>query len=493
MSAAANPQAPRVAIVGGGLAGLAAAVGLSGRGFHVELLEARRQLGGRATSFRDPASGALVDHCQHVSLGCCTNLEDFCRRTGLIDLLRRQRTLHFFAPDGRRCDIAASRWLPAPLHLLPSLLRLRYLTWRERLGIVRALRQLARTPVSDDQNAPTIGQWLREHGQTHSAIELFWTPVIVSALSETLDRAAVPPVRKVFVDAFLGARQAYEMQTPQVPLGEFYGDRLEQWLAGHGVTVRRECGVKQLIGDVNRVNELIMADGERLVFDALIVAAPWRRVSEILSDPLRTALPQLLEIDRLESAPITAVHLWFDRPITNLPNAVLPGRVSQWVFNHGSQPLNGHYYQVVISASRDLESQGRDAVLAQVQRELSAIWPAAGEAKLLQARVITEQHAVFSPLPGSERLRPGQRTAVRNLFLAGDWTATGWPATMEGAVRSGYLAAEGVLDFFGKPAQLLAADLPRPLLARWLRLDKPTRSVAIQAVRSPLPETSPNG
>jgi uncharacterized protein with NAD-binding domain and iron-sulfur cluster len=152
----------------------------------------------------------------------------------------------------------------------------------------------------------------------------------------------------------------------------------------------------------------------------------------------------------------------------------LPGRLSQWVFSHGLQtPAAGsgggeptYYYQVVISASRELASQSREDTISQVQQELAAVWPSAAQAQLLQARVVTQQHAVFSPLPGSERLRPEQRTAVPNLFLAGDWTATGWPATMEGAVRSGYLAAEAVLSHAGRPAKNLAPDLPRSWLAR---------------------------
>jgi squalene-associated FAD-dependent desaturase len=501
--AAANPlrsehaAVPRIAIIGGGLAGLAAAVALANRNLNVTLLEARRQLGGRAGSFRDPASDAWVDHCQHVSLGCCTNLADFCRRTGLSDLLRRDQTLHFFGPDGCRCDVAAAGWLPAPLHLLPSLLRLKYLSLGERLGIISALQKLAHTSPIDDPYSPTIGQWLRDHGQSERAIELFWTPIIVSALSETVDRAAVPPVRKVFVDAFLAARSAYELQIPRVPLGEFYGQRLEQWLAQNHIALRLECPIKHICGEPENMKELELADGQRLAVDFVILAVPWRRIGELLSDTLRAALPELNRLDQLESAPITAVHLWFDRPITHLPHAVLPGRTSQWVFNHGPQhllngststnespsPLAGeggargsstsdngpaisHYYQVVISASRELETQPREQIIAQVQQELAAVWPDAAQAKLLQARLITQQHAVFSPLPGSEQLRPGQKTAVPNLFLAGDWTATGWPATMEGAVRSGYLAAEGLLARLGQPISILVPDLPRPWLAK---------------------------
>ncbi len=436
----------RIAIVGGGLAGLAAAVELSGRGMQVELFESRRQLGGRAGSFRDSATEVFIDHCQHVSLGCCTKWIDFCRRTGLDRFVRRYDTLHFFGPDGQRCDMRASRWLPAPLHLLPSLLKLSYLSLGERLNIIRAMQRLKKTSTSDDSQGPTIVKWLLEHGQTSRAIELFWTPVIVSALSETLDRVAVPPVRKVFVEAFLGNRHAYEMIVPTVPLGELYGQHLEQWLSKHDVAIRRERGVKLLHGDATGVRELEFASGQRQVFDAVIVAVPWRRIEELLGEPLRAALPELHGIQQIESAPITAVHFWFDRAITNLPHAVLPGRTSQWMFYRGAAP-EGHHYQVVISASRDLASRLREEVVAEVLSELMQLWPVTMEAKLLQSRMITDQHAVFSVMPGADRLRPAQPTSVPNLFLAGDWTATGWPATMEGAVRSGYLAAGEMLRY----------------------------------------------
>jgi squalene-associated FAD-dependent desaturase len=477
MSTAATSAAPRVAIVGGGLAGLAAAVGLSGHGLRIELFEARRQLGGRATSFRDPSSGEMVDHCQHVSLGCCTNLDNFCRRTGLDHLMERHSTLHFFGPDGRRYDLAASPMLPAPLHLLPSLLRLKYLSRRERIGIMRGLRALAKSQADDDATGPTIDWWLREHGQSPRAIELFWTPVIVSALSESLDRAAVAPVRKVFVDAFLASRRAYEMQVPRVALGEFYGKRLETWLIEHGVQVHLACPIKQLFGDAKAIGTLEYALGQPQEFDAVVLALPWRRVCELLPEQLRTALPELARIDQLQSAPITAVHLWFDRPITELPHAVLPGRTSQWLFRRGTQhvvaspgdpTVTGHYYQVVISASHELEGESRDDILAKVLRELAEVWPVATQAKLLQSRIVTEQNAVFSVAPGVDALRPSQRTNISNLFLAGDWTATGWPATMEGAVRSGYLAAEGLLAKMAVREKILADDLPRPWLARML-------------------------
>jgi squalene-associated FAD-dependent desaturase len=461
MSAAT--QRPRVAIVGGGLAGLAAAVGLADRGLHVELLEARRQLGGRTGAFRDAETGALVDHCQHVSLGCCTNFDNFCQRTGLIELLKRYRTLHFFGPDRRRCDVKASGWLPAPLHLMPSLLRLKYLSWRERIGVVLGLRALAKSRPFGDQDVETIGAWLQRNGQSERAIELFWTPIVVSALSETVDRASVLALRRVCVDAFLGGRTAYEMSVPSVPLAAFYGERLARWFDVHDVRVRRECAVKQVRLAGNKSIELETAGEVQETFDAGVIAVPWRRVQQLFTENDRAALPELRGVEEFQSAPISAVHLWFDRPILDVPHAVLPGRTSQWVFDRG-----GNYLQVVISASRNLEEQSREAVIADVQRELGEIWPAAREAKVLQARIVTEQHAVFSPLPGVDRLRPGQKTSIANLFLAGDWTASGWPATMESAVRSGYLAAEALLAKFNSPTKVLVPDLPRPWLVRRL-------------------------
>ncbi len=225
-------------------------------------------------------------------------------------------------------------------------------------------------------------------------------------------------VRKVFVDAFLGDRRGFEMQVPRVPLGEFYGERLERWLREHGVAVRLEFPIKQIVGDTAGVMEIELASGERLAVDAVILAVPWRRVCELPCEALRGALPELKNMEQFESAPITAVHLWFDGAITDLPHAVLPGRLSQWVFNHGVQDLageaeehavRGHYYQVVISASRELNDQSREETIEKVRQELAAVWPAVNRTKLIKARLITQQHAVFSPLPGIEPIAAGAK------------------------------------------------------------------------------------
>ncbi len=472
-------------MVGGGLAATAAAVALCQRGFAVELFEAQKQLGGRAGSFRDPRTGQLVDHCQHVAMGCCTNLADFCRRVGIADCFRRHRQFHFFAPDGTRHDFSSSRWLPAPLHLGPALMRLRYLSLGERGGIARAMGRLVRVPVDLDKGHrdETIGAWLRRDGQSDRAIQRFWSVVLASALSETVDRASLAAARQVFVDGFLASRRAYRLEVPNLPLGEMFGRRTAVWLQQRGVAVRLGRKVEQIDGDASRATAVVLPDGTRHRFDFVVVAVPWRHVRPLLPEAMLGAMPALDGVEHIRPAPITAVHLWFDRPFTPLPHAVLVGKLSQWVFHHGRQRLSpestemsgacepsesAHYYQVVISASHELVGRDRSDIQAEVRRELQAVWPDAREARLLHWRVVTQPAAVFSVRPGIERFRPTQSTTIENLFLAGDWTATGWPATMEGAVRSGYLAAEAVLKRCGEADRVLVADLRRGWLARWL-------------------------
>lgn len=466
-------------IVGGGLAGLAAAAALAERGGRVTLLEARAKLGGRASSFVDPETGETIDNCQHVSLGCCTNLEHFCRTVGIDGLFRTEEQLTFIGPAGEVCEFSES-WLPAPLHLLPSFRRMTYLTSAERRLLGRGLRDLARwravdgpgNPQDDPQRPPSFEQWLIEHGQTPSLREKFWHVVLVSALSETLDRIDVGHARKVFIDTFLRNRQGWRVQIPRVPLDELYGRPVEAWLQSLGVDVRTGTPVRELELDGDHVTAVVLKNGERLTVADLILAVPHYRVQSLLPDSLKSR-PEFTVIERIETAPISSVHLWFDRPIMEQPHVVLVGRLSQWVFNRSAifgreADDEAHCYQVVISASRDVRATSQEATIASVVRELAGIWPVAAEAELLRARVVTEQRAVFAPTPGVDQLRPAQQTALSNLQLAGDWTQTGWPATMEGAVRSGYLAAENVLARQGAAVRILQPDLAVSPLSRWL-------------------------
>jgi squalene-associated FAD-dependent desaturase len=456
----------RIAVIGGGLSGLAAAVTLVESGHAVELFEAKRRIGGRATSLEDPQSVETIDNCQHVAMGCCTNFLDFCRRTEIDRHLRCDSRLHFFAPDGIRSDFRAVNWLPAPLHLAPSFIRLSYLSLKERAQIGSALVKLAR---SVDETA-TIGTWLRQQGQSENAIRCFWEVILVSALAESLDRASLAVARKVLVDGFVRNNSAYRVYVPTVPLNILY-DQIATQLAEcqavihYAKTVRR---IEQLASGVR----IQLGDESLRSFDFVVVAVPWRRVADLLPAELSHVVNNAAAIP---SSPITSLHLWFDKPIMDLPHAVLIDRLSQWVFAAPSKALSkkgseSHYYQVVISASRDLAGRERESVLEEVLEDLRATWSDAKRAKLLDWRMITEQQAVFSVTPEVEQLRPLQQTACSQIMLAGDWTRTGWPATMEGAVRSGYLAAEAILEQLGVSEAIIVPDLQPSWLARWLQL-----------------------
>lgn len=468
-----------VAILGGGLAGMAAALALANRGLRVELFEARRRLGGRAGSYVDRQTGQAIDHCQHVAMGCCTNYLDFCRRTGIDELLVRHRTLHFIGPDGRRSDFRPTSWLPAPLHLFSSLLGLKHLTLGDKLSISRAMWRLLRTTEVEDIS---ILDWLYQKRQSARAIERFWKLVLESALAESLDRASLAAARKVLVDGFLGHCDACHLLVPHVSLGALY-DRVAARLAERGVQIRLETPAQRIepaatapllaVHFAARTECIVSAAPE---FDFVILAVPWYQAAELIAPELLVRLPQLAG-DRLQAAPITSLHLWFDRPITDLPHAVLVGRLSQWIFHRTdfqSVPAgtgritNPCYYQIVISASHALAGRPREAIRDEVLADLAAVFPAARSATLLRWQIIHDQHAVFSCRPRSDDQRPPQATPIPNLFLAGDWTRTGWPATMEGAVRSGYLAAEALLTRLGRPQRLVVPDLPRGWLVKLL-------------------------
>ncbi len=473
-----KPTAPHVLIVGGGLAGLATATALADRGLRLTLVESRPRLGGRASSFRDPATDELIDNCQHVSMACCTNLADFCSRVGTRDLFRRVPSIIFLSRDGTRSEWKAG-WLPAPLHLATSFLRASYLSALEKLRVAYGLACLRFAHESDRE---PFSDWLLRHGQTAATIDRYWGSVLVSALNERLEQMDLGHARMVFLDGFLRHRRGYELEVPTVPLGELYGTRLEHWLAEHGVEVRLTSGVRSIdVDDEQRLRGVTLRSGETLAADFLVLTVPFDRVATLLGPDLLQRIPALDTIEKFQASPITGIHLWFDREVCPHEHAVTLDRTVQWVFNHtaiqGRRPQEGEgqYLQLVVSAAYDLLPLSREAILQHALDDLADLWPVTREANLLRWRVVTEHGATFSVRPGIEAIRPPQRTPLDSLFLAGDWTATGWPATMEGAVRSGYRAAEEILADLGRPDRLIQPDLAAGLLARLL-LGAPQRS-----------------
>ena len=474
-----------VVIIGGGLAGLACAVTLADRRIPVTLFESRPRLGGRASSFEDKQSQHLIDNCQHVSMSCCHEFNRFCETVGVADFFHREKQLYFIgpqSPDSASTEeplkinrFSANPLLPAPLHLLQAFGGLSYLSWQEKLNLARGLKQLALTVV-DEQNEPTIAAWLAEQGQTQNAIDRFWNVVLVSALSERLDRISLYHARKVFVDGFLRARNNWNVLIPTVPLEQLYGETILKRLQDQDAMVYLQTGVSRIEVEDNRVIGVELRDGRKIACERAVIAVPHQRVLELLPESFE-GREKLEDIEQLEAAPITSVHLWFDREITELPHAVFVDCLSQWIFNRSRimQQVSeqGYYYQIVISASHDLTGQARQGrtqtdIINDVVEELSRIWPETKQAQLMHSRMVTEHQAVFSVTPDVEQRRPSQLTGVTGLYLAGDWTSTGWPATMEGAVRSGLQAAEYLLKDLGQPESLLLPPEKTSILSKIL-------------------------
>ena len=442
-------------IVGGGLAGLAAATALAPRGFQLAILEARNRLGGRASSFQDGASNQLIDACQHVSMGCCTIFRHFCRTVGIAHWLRPQPCLYFMTPDRRVSRFRADAW-PAPLHLARSFLGAHFLTPGEKFRIAWGLHCLKK---ADDAHDPPFLDWLQQHRQTPRTVEHFWGLVLTSALNETPDRIGLRYARKVFMDGFLRHPRGFVVELPEVPLGRLYGEELRAWMMEHQVELRFNGAVKTVEVIGNRVERLLLRNGELVQADWYILAVPFDRLLDLLPGEVINRHEYFTKIRQLQTSPITSVHLWFDRSITSLPHVVLVGCVGQWLFNRGEVAPGEHYAQVVVSAAREYRSLGHAEMQQRLVEELKRLFPSAQSATLLRARVVTEQTATFSAVPGVDQWRPTQSSPLDNLFLAGDWTATGWPATMEGAVRSGYLAAETLLKCIRRHESLLEPDL----------------------------------
>jgi squalene-associated FAD-dependent desaturase len=436
-----------VIVIGGGLAGLATAAAMGGAGHRVKLFETKPFLGGRATSYEigTGEEAEFIDNCQHILLRCCVNLLDFYRRLGVEDLVAFQREFYFIEPSGRT-SVLKRGMFPAPAHFAESFLGLKFLNLSEKIAIARAIQAIRREhALRKDLDRITMQQWLEEKRQPPRAIERFWRQVLVSAINEELDRMAASHGFQVFRLSFIARSDSYEMGVPNVPLGKLYSQ--EAWEKIGNVELHTRAAVSRVAIEGNRVTGVISGDQTHTA-DSYVCAVPFERITAILPD-------YPLDLSSFEHSPITGIHLWFDRSVTDLAHATLLDRTIQWMFNKD----HGRYVQLVVSASRDLTEMPRADVIAMAVRELAEFFPLAAEAKLEKAHVVKEIRATFSAKPGLESARPMSRTEVPNLFLAGDWTRSGWPATMEGAVRSGYLAAEAVTERFGQKQRFLLPDI----------------------------------
>jgi zeta-carotene desaturase len=533
-----NPQ-PTVAIAGGGLAGLAAACALADSGFRVTLFERRPYLGGRASSYEHPGTGEVIDNCQHVLFRVCTNLVEFYQRIGVADKIRWYDDMTFLEPGGRASVMHASP-LPAPLHTAPSFLKFPFLDAKDKIAISRAIAAL--TLTSQPDTGRSFLDWCQRHTQTHNAIERFWKPILVSALSEDLDLISISYAAQVVRES-MKSPAARHMGVPTIPLTDLY-NRAGDYIRARGGEIRFRTSLEKVSPYPQQVR--IRVNEKEEAFDHLIIALPFEAVDRVLPNTVDAA-PLRENLSHFEHAPITGIHLWFDRQITDLDHAVLLDRTIQWMFHksrlheregkNGNQdvrkgnepeghdelenPLEGinreghdrlgnardgnnrevydkenvlerndregheftrankselknralapegSYIELVVSSSKTLIDKSRAEIVDLALKEVREFFPAARAANLIKSTVIKEVRATYSPRPGIDAFRPPQSTPWPRVFLAGDYTATGWPATMEGAVRSGYLAAEALTRTHRMNKKFLVPDLPATGLMRF--------------------------
>lgn len=463
-----NEERKTVAVIGGGVAGMSAACALAEAGLRVTLLERRPHLGGRAHSYRQPGVGEVIDNCQHALFGCCTNLIDFYRRIGVEDKIHWTRSMTMLEPGGRP-SVLGSSVLPAPLHALPKLLTAHAFSWADKLSLARAFSAILRGKASDPQES--LGAWLRRQHQSEGAMNRFWRLVIASALNADLDEISVVYAAMVIRGLFMNSAQAGAMGMSRVPLSELYAT-VPAFLAGRGGAVELQAGVEAAEWTASTRQWTLRTRDRVFTADYVIAALPFEAMGRLM-----TAMPTVAGVAALAEKikknthwPIASVHLWFDRPITDLEHAVLLDRTMHWMYNQSLlQGRAGNYIELVVSAARSFALLDRKAAIELALKELAEFFPRVREAKLEKFALTKEMRATFGVPPGIDAARPAQDAAPwPQFFLAGDWTATGWPSTMESAACSGHRAAEALCRALDEPRAFLAPALAPQGLMRWL-------------------------
>jgi squalene-associated FAD-dependent desaturase len=437
-----------ILIIGGGFAGLAAGVALAEAGRKVHLLEQKPHLGGRARSFCDPTTGSVVDNGQHLFMGCYHSTIRFLATIGTLDRVQFQPRLAvpFLDRGGRLTRLDCPDW-PSPWHLLLGVLGSRSFSWKEKLEVLRLGNVLrAAKPDTDATPGESVAAWLTRRGQSPMLRRDFWDLLCIAAMNEDPRIASARLFERVLRLALFTSPADSRLGMARVGLGECYTAAAAAYIQAHGGRVETEHNVKQLLVAEGVCRGVELGNGQTLEAAMVVSAVPWLQIASLLPGDLLRAEPFFAGGLALHPAPIISLNLWFDAPLTELEFAGLRGTTIQWLFNKGRiLGTKDHYYSLVLSGAHEQVSRSKEELLAIALADLGVLLPAARQAKLLHSLVIKERFATFSPRPETEPMRPPARTPVRGFFLAGDWTATGLPATIEGAVQSGYTAAREIL------------------------------------------------
>ena len=435
---------PHVAVVGGGFAGLAAAVRLARGGARVTLLERRPFLGGRAYSFTDPASGDVIDNGPHALMGAYTAALDFLAEIGSASKLAFQPRLHVTLADpALGLGAVAAPRVPGPLQAPAALLRYRLLSPGDRLRLLVGAVRLAARPVASLREH-TVAAALTMAGQSAAACARFWHPLAIATLNEAPEVAAAAPFAAVLRKAFFAGARAARFAVPRVPLSELYTADAQRALERAGGTVVTGAAVATLALDPGGVEAVVLRDGTRVEADAVVLAVPVAALLRLLPPALRDVEP-FRALAGVATSPIVSVHLWLDRAVGwGAPFLGLLGGRAQWLFDCGPA-TGGHRLASVTSGARFWDAASDDEIAAEVLADATAVLPALRAARVPRTLVVRERHATLSLTPAADAVRPGVETPVANLFLAGDWIQTGLPATIEGAVIAGRAAADRAL------------------------------------------------
>lgn len=463
-------HATTVTVIGGGVAGLSAACALADAGFRVTLLERRNYLGGRASSYLHPGTQEIIDNCQHVLFGCCTNLVGLYQRLGVGDKIHWDSRMTLIEPGGRRSVLTPAK-LPAPMHGLPSILKASCFSSADKLSLCYAFTAILMG--TDPNSTQSLADWLSAHHQTSGALERFWRLVIASALNSDLDRIALPYAAKVIRELFLNSAFAGSMGMSTIPMSELY-EGAQSYLESRNGRIELNANIEAAQWDAAKQVWSIQARDREFSAQAMILALPFEATAKLLPIlPANSAAKRLADqISRLEHWPICSVHLWFDREITELDHAVLLDRDIHWMYHKSrwqpSRDPKASYIELVVSASREFAALSRERALERAINQLTEFFPQVREAKLLKSALIKEVRATFGVPPGVDSARPTAVSPWPNCYLAGDWTATGWPSTMESAARSGHLAAEALCRSQGDQRKILIPDLKPQGLMQFL-------------------------
>jgi len=396
-----------------------------------------------------------------VLFGCCTNLIDLYKRTGVVDKIFWDSRMTMIEPGGRRSVLAPSS-LPAPMHGLPAILKARCYSLKDKLALIFAFTACMLGGKPDPSRS--LLNWLETHLQTSGTLERFWRLVIASALNADLDQIGLPYAAKVIRELFLNSPQAGSMGMSTVPLSDLYRGAQEYIEARRGA-IEFNQNVESAAWDSEANRWSIQTQEGEFVSEQMILALPFEATAKLLPNlPANAEAGQLAaSLKSLEHWPICSVHLWFDREITELDHAVLLDRDIHWMYHKSRwQPLRdskASYIELVVSASREFAALSRDQAIARATSQLAEFFPEVREAKLVKSALIKEMRATFGVPPKVDSARSSAISPWPNCFLAGDWTATGWPSTMESAARSGYLAAEALCRSLGDSRKILVPDL----------------------------------